>query len=87
MWWFSQEVLNPIPALKVPVFLANGTQLFGKDGETVDGTDANTKAGVQAMTWFAQQKANPGVKQSGTALLADLKSGKTQAILDGPWGW
>ena len=39
-----------------PVFLANGTQLFGKDGETVDGTDANTKAGVQAMTWFAQQK-------------------------------
>ncbi|MDG6125789.1 extracellular solute-binding protein [Lactococcus formosensis] len=68
-----------------PVFLANGTQLFGKDGETVDGTDANTKAGIQAMTWFAQQKANPGVKQSGTALLADLKSGKTQAILNGPW--
>ncbi|WP_271328008.1 extracellular solute-binding protein [Lactococcus muris] len=68
-----------------PVFLSNGTYLFGKDGETVDGTNANTEAGVQAMTWFAQQKSNPGVKQSGTALLSDLKSGKTAAVLDGPW--
>ncbi|MDR2976327.1 MAG: extracellular solute-binding protein [Streptococcaceae bacterium] len=68
-----------------PAFLSNGTYLFGKDGETLDGTNANTPAGVEVMKWFAAQKANPGVKQSGTALLADFESGKTTAVIDGPW--
>lgn len=68
-----------------PAFLANGTELFGKKGETLTGTTANTEAGVQVMTWFAKQKSNAGVKQSGSALLSDLKNNKTQAVLDGPW--
>ncbi|HEY0222558.1 extracellular solute-binding protein [Lactovum miscens] len=68
-----------------PAFLSNGTVLFGKDSETLDGTDANTAPGVQVMSWFAKQASNPGVKQSGSALLADLQSGKTSAVLDGPW--
>ena len=68
-----------------PAFLSNGTYLFGKDGETLDGTTANSAEGVQVMNWFAKQKANQGVHQSGSALLADLQSGKTSAVLDGPW--
>ncbi|GAB2024286.1 extracellular solute-binding protein [Lactovum odontotermitis] len=68
-----------------PAFLSNGTYLFGKDGETLDGTDVNGPAGIEVMKWFAAQKANPGVKQSGTALLADFEAGKTTAIVDGPW--
>jgi arabinogalactan oligomer/maltooligosaccharide transport system substrate-binding protein len=68
-----------------PAFLSNGTYLYGKDGETLDGTNANTPAGIQVMNWFAKQNSNPGVKQSGSALLADLQSGKTSAVLDGPW--
>ncbi|AYG00729.1 extracellular solute-binding protein [Lactococcus allomyrinae] len=68
-----------------PAFLSNGTVLFGKDGETLDGTDVSGDSGVQVLTWFAKQKANTGVVNSGQALLADLKSGKTAAVLDGPW--
>ena len=59
--------------------------MFGKDGETLDGTDVAGDAGLQVLNWFAKQKSNTGVVQSGQALLADLKSGKTAAVLDGPW--
>lgn len=68
-----------------PAFLSNGTVLFGKYGETLDGTDVAGDAGLQVLNWFAKQKSNTGVVQSGQALLADLKSGKTAAVLDGPW--
>ncbi len=68
-----------------PAFLSNGTVLFGKGGETLDGTDVSGDAGLQVLNWFAKQKSNTGVVQSGQALLADLKSGKTSAVLDGPW--
>ena len=68
-----------------PAFLSNGTVLFGKDGETLDCTDVAGDAGLQVLNWFAKQKSNTGVVQSGQALLADFKSGKTAAVLDGPW--
>lgn len=68
-----------------PAFLSNGTVLFGKGGEILDGTDVARDAGLQVLNWFAKQKSNTGVVQSGQALLADLKSGKTSAVLDGPW--
>lgn len=67
-----------------PVFLSAGTQLYGKTGETVKGTDVNSAKGEQAMAWFAQQKSNKGVMQTSNAL-NQLKSGKAAAILDGPW--
>ncbi|WP_179395967.1 extracellular solute-binding protein [Lacticaseibacillus absianus] len=67
-----------------PVFLSAGTYLYGKNGETLKGTDANSAAGVAAMTWFAQQKANKGVMQTSNAL-NQLKSGNAAATLDGPW--
>ncbi|WP_125705322.1 extracellular solute-binding protein [Lacticaseibacillus daqingensis] len=67
-----------------PVFLSAGTYLYGKNGETLKGTDANTAAGVAAMTWFAQQKSNKGVMQTSNAL-NQLKSGNAAATLDGPW--
>ncbi|PCS01351.1 extracellular solute-binding protein [Lactococcus fujiensis] len=68
-----------------PAFLSNGTVLFGKDGETLTGTDADSSKGVEVLNWFAKQKANAGVKNSGSALLADFQAGKTTAVLDGPW--
>ncbi|MDR0297163.1 MAG: extracellular solute-binding protein [Streptococcaceae bacterium] len=68
-----------------PAFLSNGSVLYGKDGETLDGTDANKVGGVETMTWFAKQKTNTGVVNSKTALLNDFQSGKTSAVLDGPW--
>ena len=37
-----------------PAFLSNGTVLFGKDGETLDGTDVAGDAGLQVLNWFAK---------------------------------
>lgn len=68
-----------------PAFLSNGTNLYGKSGEKINGTKVNNEKGVEVMTWLAAQKNNKGVRQSGSALLSDLENGKTQAILDGPW--
>lgn len=67
-----------------PIFLSAGTYLYGKDGETLKGTNVNTQKGVDAMTWLAQQKSNKGVMQTSNAL-NQLKSGKAVATLDGPW--
>lgn len=67
-----------------PVFFSAGTYLYGKNGETLKGTTANSAEGVQAMTWFAQQKSNKGVMQTSNAL-NQLKSGAAAATLDGPW--
>lgn len=67
-----------------PVFLSAGTYLYGKDGETLTGTNVNSAAGVAAMTWLAQQKQNKNVMQTSNAL-NQLKSGNAAATLDGPW--
>lgn len=67
-----------------PVFFSAGTQLFGKNGEDVKGTDIASEAGLKAMEWFAAQKANPNVMQTSNAL-NQLKSGKAAAIISGPW--
>lgn len=67
-----------------PVFFSAGTTLYGKDGETLTGTDANSAKGVEAMTWLAQQKANKNVMQTSNTL-NQLKSGAAAATLDGPW--
>ncbi|WP_155287106.1 extracellular solute-binding protein [Lacticaseibacillus zhaodongensis] len=73
-----------VPYNFYPIFLSAGTNLYGKDGETLKGTNVNNQMGVNAMTWFAQQKHNKGVMQTSNAL-NQLKSGKATAILDGPW--
>lgn len=67
-----------------PIMFSAGTELFGKDGETLKGTTANTEQGVNALKWLAAQKNNKGVMQTSNAL-NQLKSGHAQAILDGPW--
>jgi arabinogalactan oligomer/maltooligosaccharide transport system substrate-binding protein len=67
-----------------PVMFSAGTELFGKDGETLKGTTANTEQGVNALKWLAAQKSNKGVMQTSNAL-NQLKSGHAQAIIDGPW--
>lgn len=67
-----------------PIFLSAGTNLYGKNGETLKGTNVNNQMGVNAMTWLAQQKSNNGVMQTSNAL-NQLKSGHAAATLDGPW--
>ncbi|ERL63973.1 extracellular solute-binding protein [Schleiferilactobacillus shenzhenensis] len=73
-----------VPYNFYPIFLSAGTYLYGKDGETLKGTNANSQEGVNALKWFAEQKANKGVMQTSNAL-NQLKSGHAQAIIDGPW--
>lgn len=67
-----------------PVFFSAGTYLYGKNGETLNGTNVANSKGVAAMTWLAQQKSNKNVMQTSNAL-NQLKSGNAAATLDGPW--
>lgn len=67
-----------------PVFFSAGTKLFGDNGETLKGSTFNSQEGVNALTWFAEQKKNKNVMQTSNAL-NQLKKGKAAAILDGPW--
>lgn len=68
-----------------PLFMSNGDVLYGKDGETVKGTNFNNDKGIQVLDWIAKQKDNTGVVQTSAAALSNLQSGKTDAFLSGPW--
>lgn len=67
-----------------PVFFSAGTELYGKSGEDLTGSNFASKKGVNALKWFAAQKSNKGVMQTSNAL-NQLKNGNAAAILDGPW--
>ncbi|WP_297816142.1 extracellular solute-binding protein [uncultured Lactobacillus sp.] len=67
-----------------PVFFSAGTQLYGKSGEDLHGSNFASEKGVNALKWFAEQKHNKGVMQTSNAL-NQLKKGNASAILDGPW--
>ncbi|MCX2455843.1 extracellular solute-binding protein [Lacticaseibacillus nasuensis] len=67
-----------------PIFFSAGTQLYGKDGETLKGTNINNAKGIAAMTWFAEQKQNKNVMQTSNTL-NQMKSGHATATIDGPW--
>lgn len=68
-----------------PLFMSNGDNLYGKNGETVKGTNFNNEKGIQVLDWIAKQKSNSGVVQTSTAALSNLQSGKIDAFLSGPW--
>ncbi|GAB5056014.1 extracellular solute-binding protein [Companilactobacillus alimentarius] len=68
-----------------PLFMSNGDVLYGKNGETVKGTNFNNEKGIQVLSWIAKQKDNSGVVQTNAAALSNLQSGKTDAFLSGPW--
>src|SRR5699024_12643742 len=67
-----------------PVMFSAGTTLYGKNGEDLKGSTFNSQNGVNALKWYAAQKKNKGGMQTTNAL-NQLKKGKAQAILDGPW--
>lgn len=70
----------------VPLFMSNGDYLYGKNGESVKGTNFNNDKGVQVLKWIASQKKNKGVIQStDAASLNKMTDGKADAYLSGPW--
>lgn len=70
----------------VPLFMSNGDYLYGKNGESVKGTNFNNDKGVQILKWIASQKKNKGVIQStDAASLNKMADGKADAYLSGPW--
>ncbi len=68
-----------------PLFMSNGLELYGKDGEDANGTNFNNEKGVEVLKWIAAQKDNTGVLQASESALSDLESGKSSAFLSGPW--
>lgn len=68
-----------------PLFMSNGDELYGADGEDINGTNFNNENGVQVLKWIRAQKDNPGVIQSNADALSNLGNGKIDAFLSGPW--
>lgn len=68
-----------------PLFMSNGLELYGKNGDDPDGTNFNNDKGIEVLKWIANQKQNSGVIQSGDEALSNLEIGKTDALLSGPW--
>ena len=67
-----------------PMFFTNGTYLYGKSGEDIHGTTADSTAGSQVLSWIGEQKSNQNVN-GGTNSFSLLKDGKIVALFDGPW--
>ncbi|MFD2307069.1 extracellular solute-binding protein [Enterococcus termitis] len=68
-----------------PLFMSNGDELYGANGEDINGTNFNNDKGVQVLKWIREQKDNPGVIQSNADALSSLGNGKTDAFMSGPW--
>ncbi|GFH40150.1 extracellular solute-binding protein [Lactococcus insecticola] len=68
-----------------PLFMSVGDNLFGKDGETVSGTDWNNAAGVNVLKWIADQKTNKGFVNVGDDTLSQFQSGAIASFESGPW--
>ncbi|MBO0475270.1 extracellular solute-binding protein [Enterococcus ureasiticus] len=68
-----------------PLFMSNGDELYGKNGEDINGTNFNNDKGVQVLKWIHSQKDNSGVVQSNADALSNLSNGKIDAFLSGPW--
>lgn len=69
-----------------PLFISNGSLLYGKNGEDIKGTTFNNSKGVNVLKWIATQKYNSNVIQANADAMSLLESGKISALVSGPWG-
>ena len=69
-----------------PFFVSNGCQLYGTDGEDVQGTTFNTDNGVHVLQWIQNLKNNSNVVQASDDMLSKLEAGEISAMVSGPWG-
>lgn len=70
---------------ETPWFIANGTYLYGKDGEDPYGTTFNSPEGVQVLNWIGKLKDNSNVVAVNADEISALRSGKINAVLSGVW--
>lgn len=69
-----------------PLFMSVGDNLFGENGETVDGTNWANEAGVSVLKWIADQKNNSGfVNTTAENTMSKFGDGSVAAIETGPW--
>lgn len=69
-----------------PLFMSVGDTLFGKDGETVDGTNWGNEAGVSVLQWISDQNSNSGfVNLTAENAMSKFGDGSVAAIETGPW--
>lgn len=68
-----------------PWFIANGAELYGKDGEDVNGTTLNNKQGLHVLQWIGKAKSNENIVAVNNDEISALKEGKIQALFSGVW--
>ncbi|EGA0631267.1 extracellular solute-binding protein [Listeria monocytogenes] len=70
---------------ETPWFIANGTYLYGENGEDPYGTTFNTPEGVLVLNWIGELKNNPNVVAVNADEISALRSGKINAVFSGVW--
>uniref|UniRef100_UPI00403F7154 extracellular solute-binding protein n=1 Tax=Candidatus Enterococcus willemsii TaxID=1857215 RepID=UPI00403F7154 len=70
----------------VPMFISNGSELYGADGEDKSKITFNNSNGVNVLKWISEQKSNPNVVQTSADAMSQLESGSIAALISGPWG-
>lgn len=68
-----------------PWFIANGAELYGKNGEDVNGTTLNNKQGLDVLKWVGQAKSNENIVAVNNDEISALKEGKIQGLFSGVW--
>lgn len=68
-----------------PWFIANGSLLYGEDGEDVKGSTLNNEGGLNVLKWIANAKSNPNIVAVNADEISALQEGKITALFSGVW--
>ncbi|MGE7611560.1 extracellular solute-binding protein [Paenibacillus sp. NPDC101420] len=68
-----------------PFFVANGSYLYGENGEDPQGTTFNDEHGLEVLKWIRNLKANPNVVHVKDDMVSSMLDGKIAAAIGGPW--
>lgn len=68
-----------------PWFLANGSYLFGENGEDVEGSTLNNEQGVNVLKWVGNARNNENIVAVNADEISALQEGKINALFSGVW--
>lgn len=68
-----------------PFFLANGSLLYGENGEEPEGSTFNDIHGLETLKWISSLRENENVVHVKDDMVSSMLEGKIAAAIGGPW--
>lgn len=68
-----------------PFFLANGSFLYGENGEDPKGSTFNDSHGLETLKWISNLRENENVVHVKDDMVSSMLEGKIAAAIGGPW--